>query len=119
MSDPVSAIDNSPMAKIFNAILEEGPGLVGKALGKVASITNAAIESTGSVFGSVKESLLGASHSAPSGPSQEVAVARTREPEITAPAKSNAYEVSMTELGSFSAPTFSGAARSNGGMGIG
>lgn len=118
MSDPAGFIDNSPLFKMLTEIVHEAPGLLGKAIGKGASFLGAAASGVGSVFGAVKDTAIGMSHSvSSSGP--EIAQARTpgiaQEPVVAR----STFDVPMAELGSFSAPTFGSGGISQGGRGIG
>ena len=115
--DP-SALDKSPLFQMAKEVVAGLPGKIMGGLGKLAEIGDAAIGGVGTAFGSVKDVAMGSSVT---DRSPEPAMAKAREPEITPPAqtRTQAHEVNMAELGSFSAPSFSTGARSTGGIGLG
>lgn len=109
-------IDNSPMGKLFTAMIHEGPEMLARGVGRVldgaASVYDTAVAGIGSVIDGAKDLI-------PSMPRMEAAVAE-QAPKIEAPQVAQvitAHHVGMEDLGQFSAPTF-GTFSSGQGQGI-
>lgn len=114
--DPRS-IDEMPLFKLATDIVMSAPGTIARGLGRLteglSSIAGSVSEgrSESGMFASLKESILGSREAS----AQERAVERSPSMEIAAPAASlGKYEVAMSDLGGFSAPTFGSGSQSQG-----
>jgi hypothetical protein len=114
MGDLASAIDNSPLMKLLTGIVMDGPGALLQGAGRLAAGFGEGISSLGSVFGSVKETLVGGAMSMGSSSGPEIAPAVER---AQTPARVSEYEVNMADIGTFAPPSFGG--QSVGGIGRG
>ena len=114
--DFVSKVDNSPLFQALTSMVMEAPGAITRGLGKVASGIGAAASSVGSVFAAVKDTALGASHSAPSR-EPEISQSRVQEPQIAvAQERAPAHHFDPADLGELSAPSFVGSHLGSGGL---
>jgi hypothetical protein len=106
----IGPIDDLPLFQLCKEVLKALPG---KAVTACAAVANGAMDAAGAAFDSVKSTAIGAVALGGAAFSREpsIEVARERAPaqEVPTVTRTSNHEVSITELGSFSPPTFSSA----------
>lgn len=119
MADLARMIDESPLMKLLTGIVfEDGPAFLARGVSSLAQGAANMAADVGSVFGSVRDTLIGGSMTmGSSGPE----ISQSRGMEVSAPSRAvtQDHHVDMADIGTFAPPSFNGIGIGGGGRSMG